>query len=86
MRVDDGEFVSMVGPSGCGKSTLLLMTAGLVPPTGGSITIGSTRVQSPYTKLGIVFQDHVLLDWRNVLVNLMLQIEMRHLDIIALLN
>jgi NitT/TauT family transport system ATP-binding protein len=80
MDVDDGEFIAIVGPSGCGKSTLLLMIAGLMPPTSGSITIGKTLITRPYTGLGMVFQDHVLLDWRDVLGNLMLQIEMRHLD------
>jgi NitT/TauT family transport system ATP-binding protein len=75
-----GEFVSVVGPSGCGKSTLLLMLAGLVPSTSGSISIGERRVDRPDTNLGIVFQDHVLLDWRTVLNNVLLQAEMRGLD------
>jgi len=75
-----GEFLSIVGPSGCGKSTLLLMCAGLVPRTSGTITIDGVVVQKPYTNLGIVFQDAVLLDWRRVIDNLMLQVEMRRLD------
>lgn len=75
-----GEFVSVLGPSGCGKSTLLLITAGLIAPTSGTVTIGDTTVSGPYTDLGIVFQDPVLLDWRRVLGNLLLQAEMRGLD------
>jgi NitT/TauT family transport system ATP-binding protein len=75
-----GEFVSIVGPSGCGKSTMLLMTAGLVPMTSGTITIGGTQVRGPYTDLGIVFQDPVLLDWRSVIDNVLLQIEIRGMD------
>lgn len=75
-----GEFVSMVGPSGCGKSTLLLMIAGLVPYSTGRITIGDGVVNGPYTNLGIVFQDSVMLDWRRVLGNVMLQAEVRRLD------
>ena len=80
LDIGTGEFLSIVGPSGCGKSTLLLMLAGLVPHTEGTITIGGTSVDRPYTNLGIVFQDAVLLDWRKVIDNLMLQIEIRNLD------
>lgn len=75
-----GEFVSVVGPSGCGKSTLLLMIAGLVPVTAGTITVGETRVDGPFTDLGIVFQDSVMLEWRKVLQNVMLQSDIRRLD------
>ena len=75
-----GEFVTILGPSGCGKSTLLLMIAGLVPITAGTITIGSEHVEEPYTDLGIVFQDPVLLDWLDVMGNIMLQAKMRRLD------
>src|SRR5437660_1737258 len=75
LDIGRGEFLAIVGPSGCGKSTLLLMLAGLVSHTGGTITIDGTHVERPYTNLGIVFQDAVLLDWRKVLDNLMLQIE-----------
>lgn len=80
LDIRSGEFLSIVGPSGCGKSTLLLMLAGLVSHTEGTITIGDTRVTKPYTNLGIVFQDAVLLDWRKVIDNLMLQVEIRKLD------
>jgi NitT/TauT family transport system ATP-binding protein len=75
-----GEFVSIVGPSGCGKSTMLLMVAGLVPTTSGTVTIGDTVVERPYTDLGFVFQDSVLLDWRKTMGNVLLQAEMRGLD------
>jgi NitT/TauT family transport system ATP-binding protein len=80
LDIERGEFVSIVGPSGCGKSTLLLMCAGLVPRTSGKITIDKVIVQKPYTNLGIVFQDAVLLDWRKVIDNVMLQVEIRKLD------
>ena len=86
MGVAEGEFVSIVGPSGCGKSTLLLMIAGLMPPTSGSIMIGNTQVTRPFTGLGMAFQDPVLLDWRDVLGNVMLQVEMRHMDTSKYLN
>ncbi|MEA2419968.1 MAG: NitT/TauT family transport system ATP-binding protein [Thermoleophilaceae bacterium] len=75
-----GEFVSIVGPSGCGKSTMLLMVAGLIPATSGTVTIGETVVNRPYTDLGFVFQDSVLLDWRRTMGNVLLQAELRGLD------
>ena len=77
LDINPGEFVSVLGPSGCGKSTLLLMIAGLIPASSGVITIGETQVKGPYTDLGIVFQEPVLLDWRKVLGNVMLQVDLR---------
>jgi NitT/TauT family transport system ATP-binding protein len=77
LELNPGEFVSVVGPSGCGKSTLMLMVAGLIPATSGRITIGDRVVKGPYTDLGIVFQEPVLLDWRKVLGNVLLQAELR---------
>jgi NitT/TauT family transport system ATP-binding protein len=74
------EFVSIVGPSGCGKSTLMLMVAGLVMPTAGRIAVDEVEVTKPQTKLGIVFQEPELLEWRTVMANLMLQAEIRGLD------
>jgi NitT/TauT family transport system ATP-binding protein len=79
-EVGAAEFVSLVGPSGCGKTTLLMMTAGLKPVTRGEILVGDRRVQGPQTECGVVFQDPTLLPWRNVLDNVMLQIEIRRLD------
>ena len=78
-RVAPGEFLAIVGPSGCGKSTLLMAIAGLDPPTSGEVRVGDRPVHAPVTDVGIVFQTDVLLDWRRVLDNILLQIEMRHL-------
>ena len=78
--IPQGGFISLLGPSGCGKSTLLLMTAGLIPRSSGTIAINGDEVDTPYTDLGIVFQDANLLDWRNVLKNLMIQADIRGLD------
>jgi NitT/TauT family transport system ATP-binding protein len=74
------EFVAIVGPSGCGKTTLLKMVAGLVPYTSGTISVGGKHVDRPLTDVGVVFQESILLDWRNVLSNVMLQIEIRGAD------
>jgi len=78
--IHQSEFIAIVGPSGCGKTTILKMIAGLIPYTGGSITIGDKKVDRPQTNLGIIFQDSVLLDWRDVLNNVMIQIEIRGMD------
>src|SRR5262252_7600021 len=78
--IRQSEFVAIVGPSGCGKTTILKMVAGLIPYTSGTITIGDKLVDCPQTDVGIVFQDAIMLDWRNVLSNVMLQIDIRHMD------
>jgi NitT/TauT family transport system ATP-binding protein len=78
--VEENEFVSIVGPSGCGKSTLLMIVSGLVPASGGIVRIRSDIVAKPYTSLGFVFQQDVLLDWRTVLQNVLLQAQVRRLD------
>ena len=77
LDIRPGEFVSIVGPSGCGKSTLMLMTAGLLAPTSGEIVVDGRKLDSPLTEVGIVFQDHLLLDWRGALDNVLLQAEVR---------
>jgi NitT/TauT family transport system ATP-binding protein len=74
-----GEFLAVVGPSGCGKSTLLKMVAGLLAPSRGRIMLNGREVNGPPDDVGIVFQSPVLLAWRTVLENVMLQIEMRQL-------
>ena len=77
--IDSGEFVSLIGPSGCGKSTLMLMAAGLQPITAGEIAVDGRVLASPLTDVGIVFQDHLLLEFRTALANVMLQAEIRGL-------
>jgi NitT/TauT family transport system ATP-binding protein len=77
--IKEGEFVSVVGPSGCGKSTLLKMVAGLLPISGGSLTLAGKPIKGPQKDVGIVFQSAVLLPWRSVEDNILLQAEMRHL-------
>jgi NitT/TauT family transport system ATP-binding protein len=80
LEIEAGEFVAIVGPSGCGKSTLLKIVAGLLERTSGRVAIDGKEVTRPHTELGIVFQSPVLLDWRNVLDNVLIQIELRGLD------
>jgi NitT/TauT family transport system ATP-binding protein len=83
LDIRQSEFVAIVGPSGCGKTTILKMVAGLVPYTAGTITVGGRKVERPLTDVGIVFQEAILLDWRNVLSNVMLQIDIRGRDAAA---
>jgi NitT/TauT family transport system ATP-binding protein len=80
LDIKDSEFVAIVGPSGCGKTTIMKMVAGLVPYTSGTVTVGGRRVEKPQTDVGIVFQEAIMLDWRDVLENVMLQIDIRGMD------
>ena len=77
--IGQGEFMAVVGPSGCGKSTLLKLVAGLLPVSAGQVWLDGTAVDGPPDNVGIVFQSPVLLAWRTVLDNILLQIEMRRL-------
>ncbi len=81
--IREGEFVSVVGPSGCGKSTLLKMVAGLLPISGGSLALAGKPISGPQKDVGIVFQSAVLLPWRSIEANILLQAEMRHLPMDA---
>jgi NitT/TauT family transport system ATP-binding protein len=80
LSVGAGEFLAIVGPSGCGKSTLLRLVAGLIPATAGAVALNGNPVTRPQTALGIVFQSPVLLEWRTVLDNVLLQLELRGID------
>ena len=78
-RIHAGEFVSVVGPSGCGKSTLMKMVAGLLPVSGGELELSGKPVRGPQTNVGIVFQNALLLPWRKVVDNILIQAEIRGL-------
>jgi len=71
--IQPGEFVSVVGPSGCGKSTLMLIVAGLLKATNGVVRVGGKVLSGPMTDVGIAFQDHLLLDFRTAVDNVLLQ-------------
>lgn len=80
LDIQAGEFVSLVGPSGCGKSTLLRCLAGLEVPTTGTLLVHGEKLAGFPKSLGVVFQNDVLLDWRNVLENVLLPLEFRKQD------
>lgn len=81
LTINAGEFVAVVGPSGCGKSTLMRLVAGLLPASEGSIRYGEERVVEPRKDTGIVFQKANLVQWRDVIGNVLLQIELRSLNV-----
>ncbi len=77
LKIEQGEFVSLIGPSGCGKTTLLRVIADLEQPTGGNITVdglspAEAREQRAY---GYVFQAPALFPWRNIARNVALPLE-----------
>src|SRR6202795_5069 len=78
-HINEGEFFVVVGPSGCGKSTLLKMISGLLAPSTGEILVEGEKVTKPHGNVGIVFQNALLLPWRNILNNVMLPIDMKRL-------
>ena len=47
LRMQSGEFISLVGPSGCGKSTILRLIAGLIFPTEGTLSVNGQPVTKP---------------------------------------
>ncbi len=75
LTVRDGEFCSIVGPSGCGKSTLLGLISGLLEPSEGSIFLDDTPVRGPDRRVGILLQKDHLFEWRTVLQNAELGLE-----------
>src|SRR5215472_8147661 len=74
------EFVTLVGPSGCGKSTLLKLIGALIRPSRGVLLYDGVALTGPPRDAGIVFQEPVLLQWRNVLDNVLLPAEILGLD------
>jgi NitT/TauT family transport system ATP-binding protein len=82
LTIERGEFVSLIGPSGCGKSTLLRIIADLLQPSAGAVQVNGkparrARLDQDY---GIAFQQAGLLDWRTVLANIELPLELHGVD------
>jgi len=79
LTIEPGEFISLIGPSGCGKSTLLRLVGDLLAPTSGEIRVNGksahqARLDQDY---GMVFQAPVLFEWRSIIKNVMLPLELR---------
>jgi NitT/TauT family transport system ATP-binding protein len=62
--------VALVGPSGCGKSTILNMVAGLLRPSGGTLTYDGGPIDDVNLRVGYMTQKDTLLPWRNVRDNI----------------
>ena len=78
LKVESGEFVTIVGPSGCGKSTILSVVDGLIRPTEGKALIDGQPVTGPGSDRALVFQEFALLPWRTIESNIMLGLELQH--------
>ncbi|WP_127503757.1 ABC transporter ATP-binding protein [Actinoplanes solisilvae] len=79
--VENGELVCLVGPSGCGKTTLLRCIAGLLDPSGGTISLDGQPVQGPPPGLAMVFQEYgrSLFPWMTVRDNVELPLKQKKL-------
>jgi NitT/TauT family transport system ATP-binding protein len=75
LSVRDGEFCSLVGPSGCGKSTLLGIISGLLQPTEGRLLLDGSPLSGASPRVGILLQKDHLFEWRTVLQNAELGLE-----------
>jgi NitT/TauT family transport system ATP-binding protein len=77
LDVNEGEFLAIVGPSGCGKSTFLKAVDGLLPISGGSLTLNGRAIDRPGRDRAMVFQQPNLLPWRTVMGNVVYGLELQ---------
>ncbi|MEM9520213.1 MAG: nitrate ABC transporter ATP-binding protein [Actinomycetota bacterium] len=75
LRMDKGDFVSLIGHSGCGKSTVLTMTAGLNEITGGWVALDGTEIDAAGPDKAVVFQAPSLMPWLTARGNVELGVE-----------
>lgn len=83
LGVPENGFSAIVGPSGCGKSTVTRLVAGLLKPDAGQVWLQGKEVTSPRSTVGMAFQNPVLLEWRSILKNVMLPLEIVPNDLSA---
>lgn len=79
LRIQEGEFITLLGPSGCGKSTLLKMIAGLLEPSDGKLLVWRQtidKIQESRKKLAFVFQSPTLMPWASVQANVRLPLDL----------
>jgi len=75
LKVNEGEFISLIGHSGCGKSTVLNIVAGLYQATTGGVILDNKEVSEPGPERAVVFQNHSLLPWLSVYKNVELAVK-----------
>ena len=75
IKIDEGDFVSIIGHSGCGKSTVLNIVAGLYDATYGGVILEGKEVKGPGPDRAVVFQNHALMPWLTVYENVALGVE-----------
>lgn len=75
LQIPENTFCAVVGPSGCGKSTLTRLVSGLMKPNEGEVWLHEQKVTSPRPTVGMAFQNPVLLEWRTILDNVLLPLE-----------
>ena len=75
LKIQKGEFISLIGHSGCGKSTLLNMVAGLDKPSHGGVVLEGKQITSPGPDRMVVFQNYSLLPWLTVYENIALAVD-----------
>lgn len=83
LRIEDGEFFTLLGPSGCGKSTILRMVAGFEEPTHGRVLFDQRDVtyEPPNRReIGLVFQNYALFPHMSVAKNVAFGLEVRKLS------
>jgi NitT/TauT family transport system ATP-binding protein len=77
LKIDDGEFLTIVGPSGCGKSTLMNIIVGLFPATSGEILYRGKHHTGVNRSIGYVTQADNLYPWRTLRKNIEFPLELR---------
>ncbi|MGV3593594.1 MAG: ABC transporter ATP-binding protein [Gammaproteobacteria bacterium] len=75
LKIDRGEFVSLIGHSGCGKSTVLNIVAGLYQATRGGVILNGREIREPGPERAVVFQNHSLLPWLTAYQNVELAVK-----------
>jgi nitrate/nitrite transport system ATP-binding protein len=75
LKIQKGEFITLIGHSGCGKSTVLSMIAGLTDVTSGGIILSGKEVVGAGPDRGVVFQAPCLLPWMTAFENVMLGVD-----------
>ncbi len=75
LKINRGEFITLIGHSGCGKSTLLNLLAGLLFPSSGVMFCAGREIAGPGPDRGVVFQNHSLLPWLTAFDNVHLAVE-----------